>query len=102
MTERIPFAGYLVVPNRLCIICIHIFDGSAAPKTVVHERDGSWQVVCERGHGSAKDFKVVGFGHVAPLLPTHEELPHLPPGHLAEETDDGRWVVNDYPEEEEC
>ncbi|XWN29789.1 MAG: hypothetical protein ROR55_20130 [Devosia sp.] len=97
--KTVTFAGYKIVANKLCLLCVHVFDGSAAPRAVAHEVDGTFQVVCGRDHTKSSDFKIVGFGHVVDLLPGLEELPVLHPGYQAEEGDDGVWVVSKIPDD---
>ncbi|WP_226581508.1 hypothetical protein [Acuticoccus sediminis] len=93
MTNYVTFAGHRVLTNSVCIICKHIFSRESAPKLILHEEDGTFQVTCGNGHFDAADFNVVGFGHISDVLPNSDELAYLPIGHEAEEVRDGVWDV---------
>lgn len=72
-------------PSNLgVIICSHILEASRPILLVAHDADG-WNFACgKRDHAGAKDFHVVGVGHLTSRDPSVSECADLPVGFVAE------------------
>jgi len=70
--------------NLGVIVCSHVLEASRAILLVANDTDG-WNFACgQRDHNGAKDFHVVGVGHLSSRDSSVNECADLPVGFIAE------------------
>ncbi len=64
-SHSIQFGGYSFKPNKACLICDHVFEGSRI-EVVAHDDDGWLQFLCggEHDFGDPASSRIVGLEHL--------------------------------------
>ena len=90
---ELEFANYKFPRDKACLVCEHVFAGETVT-ILVHDFDGWLQFLCGRASHDPGRSRTVALSEMIERLPTRACLPELKPGHFAEKSRSGAWVIS--------